>query len=186
MTVMVALLRGVNVGGRSSLSMADLREMVVGCGFEQVSTYIQSGNVVFVAPAGASPVDAESRLHDAVALATGLSPQVVVRTAPQLVNTVRRNPFSAHKPDGTQLHVGFVSTSLDAPKLETIPLSEYAPESATVIGHDLYLYLPDGMGRSKLASAIARLDGATMTLRNWRTVTTLTDMARRLESEQPA
>lgn len=182
MTVLVALLRGINVGGRSSLTMAELGSIAEGCGLREVSTYVQSGNLVFAAGHHLGAAEVEQRLHDAIAVASGFAPQVVVRTAGELSDTVTAGPFAARPAARTHVHVGFVSLAEPPPDLSGLELSAYAPEEAVVVGHDLHLHLPSGMGRSPLASAVARLDGTPMTLRNWQTVSTLADMARRLDA----
>lgn len=91
MTVFVALLRGVNVGGRSTLAMADVRELATGCGFDDVRTYVQSGNVVF--RAGGTAAAAASTLRSASARATRLDPAIAIRTASQLRSVIEACPF---------------------------------------------------------------------------------------------
>lgn len=170
----MALLRGINVGGKAKLPMADLRKIVAGCGFEDVRTYIQSGNVVFAAPDDADPDEVATRLATAIAGGTRLRPEVVVRTADQLAKVVDANPYLRRGEDPGHLHVSFaggqVSLGLD-------DLAAYAPEEAAAEGREIYLFLPNGVGRSKLAADLARRAGRSGTLRNWRTVTKLLEMA---------
>ncbi len=172
---MVALLRGVNVGGRNRLAMADLRAIAAARGYERVRTYIQSGNLVLWAPEGA-PEDVAARLEEAIAAQTGLASAVVVRTAHELASVVERNPYHKRGEDPSHLHVVFLNRAAEA----SIPLEDldaYAPEEAVAIGREIYLFLPSGMGRSKLATDLARQKGPAGTTRNWRTVTTLLEMA---------
>jgi len=173
-TVMVALLRGVNVGGRSSLAMADLRAIAEGCGHDDVRTYIQSGNVVF-ATTKRSPDAVARELEAAIAEATSVHPDVVVRTRAQLAKVVDANPFLQRGEDEKHLHVVFMAPGGAEPKLPD--LDPFLPEELAVVGTERYLFLPGGMGRSKLAAALSRQKGAVGTARNWRTVTKLLEMA---------
>ncbi len=176
MAVMVALLRGVNVGGKSKLAMADLRNAAATCGYERVRTYIQSGNLVFVAPSPSTQAVAE-RLRETIAEVTDVQPDVIVRTRDELASVVDENPYVRRGEDTAHLHVVFMSGTADA-SLGPIDLAGYAPEEASAVGRQLYLFLPSGMGRSKLAADLARREGPSGTTRNWRTVTTLLEMAK--------
>jgi uncharacterized protein (DUF1697 family) len=172
MTVSVGLLRGVNVGAGTKLPMADLREIAEGCGFTDVRTYVQSGNVVFRTAASASA--AARALRTAVAAAVAhLDPGVAVRTLAQMQAVVDRCPFD----DAARVHVTFLVEGAQA-RTVAIDAERFAPEAFVARGREIYLYLPNGMGRSKLAQALGRggaaADGTT---RNWRTVNALLQMA---------
>lgn len=171
---MVALLRGVNVGGRGTLPMADLRAIAEELGYGGVATYIQSGNLVLSTSAGAATVARD--LAAAIAAGTAVAPAVIVRTRSQLAKVVRDSPFLARGEDAAHLHVVFTDGPA-APAAARLDLDAYAPEEAIAVGTELHLLLPNGMGRSKLAADLARQDGPVGTTRNWRTVTTLLSMA---------
>jgi uncharacterized protein (DUF1697 family) len=173
---LVALLRGINVGGKTTLPMADLRRIVEGCGYEDVRTYIQSGNVVLTAPDGTDPGDVADEL--AVAIATErspLEPEVVVRTAGQLRAVVDANPYVRRGEDPKHLHVVFTPGPRAAIGVDD--LARYAPEEAVAEGAEIYFFLPGGVGRSPLAIEFAKRAKRSGTMRNWRTVTKLLDMA---------
>ena len=171
MTVHIALLRAVNVGGRSSVPMAALREVATDLGYDDVRTYIQSGNLVCTNTKSASAVGRE--LEQAITEHFGVTTDVIVRTKAQLAKVVAGNPFLARGADPKQLHVVFaVSTA----KIGIADLARYAPEEAQAIGKEVFLFLPDGVGRSKLAVDLAR-KAAVGTMRNWNTVTKLLAMA---------
>ncbi len=175
MTVYVALLRGVNVGGRNKLPMATLRAVATGCGFGDVETYIQSGNAVFRSPLGAAKV--ETTLHDAILAATGVDSRVVLRTAAELPRVVIDNPFLARGADEKMLHVTFLYRG-STPMLDAVDAQLYAPDEVAVIGAHAYLHTPNGLGRSKIAAEpLIRKLGLHGTTRNWRTVTRLAEMA---------
>lgn len=175
MGVMVALLRGVNVGGSSIVSMADVRSVATGCGYGDVRSYVQSGNLVFSTTSRSTQAVAD-RLRDALALATSVRPEVMVRTREELHQVVKDNPFLDRGAAATQLHVVFMAGAVPA-SLEGVDLATFAPEEAHVKGTHLYLHLPDGSGRSKLAAVLARRKGPAGTMRNWRTVTKLVELA---------
>jgi uncharacterized protein (DUF1697 family) len=175
MTVMVVLVRGINVGGRSKLPMADLRAVAEGCGFEQVRTYIQSGNLVCTTSQRSSKAVAAT-LEKALAEATELQPKVMARTRDEYAAAIDDNPFLQRGEDPAHLHVTFLGTGEKA-SLGSFDVAAYAPEEAAVVGSQLYLFLPTGMGRSKLTGDLARLKGPPATTRNWRTTTKLLTMA---------
>lgn len=174
MAVVAVLLRGINVGGKGKLPMAQLRELATAAGMQEVRTYIQSGNLVGVAPSGSTSALA-TRLRKEIAAATPLDPEVIVRTQGELAKVIDGNPFVARGEDPKHLHVTFLSSPAERVLTGHDPAA-WAPEEVVAIGRELHLLLPDGIGRSKLAAALARrADGGTT--RNWRTVTTLLEMA---------
>ena len=172
MTVYVGLLRGVNVGGKTKLAMADLRRIAEDCGFEDVRTYVQSGNVVFRTGGAAAAV--AQKLRSAIAAETSLNPPIAIRSAAQLAKVVEQCPFD----DTANVHVTFLVEGAKgaAPKVDQ---EQFAPERYEVRGKEVYLYLPNGLGRSKLAAALSKgAAAADGTTRNWRTVTAVLEMAR--------
>lgn len=182
MTVMVALLRGVNVGGRTLVSMADVRRAAVDCGLADVRTYLQSGNVLFATDDDADAV--ARRLRGALVAAAGVEPDVIVRTREELRRVVEENPYADRDPGPTQVHVVFVPGTAAA-SLPALDLASFAPEEASAVGRQVYLYLPGGAGRSKLAAVLARQKGPPGTMRNWRTVTALAGLADEIGERPP-
>jgi len=173
MTVYVALLRGINVGGRT-LKMDVLRSVAEDCGFGSVRTYIQSGNVIFTSRSGAAKVGAQ--LHDAILGMTGIDSRVVIRTAAQLDTVVAGNPFGDRVNDPTKVSVGFLYDDT-VPTVEAVDTAEYSPDEVVVVGEHAYLSTPNGMGKSKLVDPMMKRLGITGTVRNWRTTVTLRDLA---------
>ncbi len=172
----VALLRGVNLGGRR-LAMAELREVVEGLGHTDVETYLQSRNVVFT-PRPRSPRDLAASLEAAISESTGFDVPVVVRTGTQLRKIVAGSPYPADDP--TRILVAFLGAK---PKLGEPGLGDldaYLPDELTLAGADMYVSVPRGQARSRLVQALTapRL-GTTVTLRNWRTVTSLAELTSR-------
>jgi uncharacterized protein (DUF1697 family) len=169
----VALLRGVNVGGKTIVSMAALKVAFEEFGATDVRTYIQSGNVVFSHTR--STQELESALEAMIAEHTGRDVDVMLRTATQMQALVDHNPY--RHATGTTLHVSFLKAPSDKAALARLDLGRFAPEAVTPVGRELYLYLPNGMGRSKLAVELNKLK-APATARNWNTVTKLLEMLR--------
>jgi uncharacterized protein (DUF1697 family) len=172
MVVYVALLRGINVGGSGKLPMADLRDVFSDAGGSEVQTYIQSGNVVFRHRA-ASGDRLQVDLEHAIEAATGLEVPVVVRTRDELASVVEANPYEGVEP--TKLHVAFLTADPAPGSIDRVDLERFLPEECVPVGREIYLHLPNGMGRAKLPNALAAI--GTATTRNWRTVTTLLDLA---------
>jgi uncharacterized protein (DUF1697 family) len=166
----VALLRGINVGGRARVAMADLREVVASLGYEDVATYVQSGNVVFAAEAP----DAAA-LEAAIAEQLDVSPAVVVLSREELEQVVARNPWPDER-DGKHLHVIFTAGEPDADVVAAAQEKAAGGDEARIVGGTLYMHTPNGLGRSKLAAELSRRGPKDGTARNWTTVTKLLAM----------
>jgi uncharacterized protein (DUF1697 family) len=172
-TTYIALLRGINVGGNRKIHMADLRELFAAAGCDDVTSYIQSGNVVFTHPSTASDrlaVDLQQRIE----AGTGFDVPVILRTAKAWEGVVRANPYPDAEPSA--LHVAFLAKTPVADAVATFDAARFAPEEFTVVGREVYLHLPDGMGRAKLPPALPLIRG-TGTARNWRTVLKLAELS---------
>lgn len=177
MTVYVALLRGINVGGKAKLPMADLRRIAETIGLTDVQTYIQSGNLVFRTARRGGPAIAEE-LRSAIRADVGVDPAIILRTLAELRDAVAANPFAARGEDVAHLHAIFLDSPASSAALQALDPAHYAPEEFAANGRELYLFLPNGMGRSVLAADLSRRKPTTTgTARNWRTVTTVLAMA---------
>lgn len=173
----VALLRGINVGGRNKLSMRELTAMFVGMGCDDVRTYIQSGNVVFRAPSALAK-GIPARLTDAIAASHGYQIPVVMRTASDFDRVVRGNPFVAAGADPAKLHVGFLAAAPEPARIARLDPDRSPPDVFDVRGEEVYLHFPAGVARSKLDNAyFDRTLNTVCTIRNWRTVRRLQEMA---------
>ena len=171
----VALLRGINIGPSKRIAMADLRAIVESLGHADVETYLQSGNVVFTPKRRAK--DPAEPLSTAIRDATGLDVPVVTRTGAELARVVEANPYSVDDP--TKVVVAFLGDALDLGDLALGDLSSYLPDELTISGRELYVSVPNGQARSKLMEALTKRSlPTTLTVRNWRTVEALAEMAR--------
>lgn len=172
-------LRGVNVGGKRKLPMVELRAYLGELGATNVRSYIQSGNVVFeVAPDDLDALQAAFVSHALERFGFDLA--WTVRSAAELARAVRANPFLTDA-DGTDeakaLHVGFLDRAPDPSAVAALPPSPSPPDAYRVLGREVYFSFPNGVGRSKLAaSRMFDALGASLTVRNWRTVTTVLEM----------
>jgi uncharacterized protein (DUF1697 family) len=175
MARLIALLRAVNVGGRK-LPMAGLRELCAGLGWEDVETYIQSGNLVFAAPGKAEAL--ESELEKAIMEGFGLDVPVIVRTAARWNALVAANPFpevAGAAPNRLQLLLSKHAPKADA--AERLMERAQGGEAVEAAGGALWFHFPQGLGSSKLSPAlIDKAAGSPSTGRNWRTVVKLKEM----------
>lgn len=167
----VALLRGVNVGGRGKVAMTDLRQTFESLGYEGVATYIQSGNVIFSsAKAVAAPT-----LEKVLEAEFGFKAAVIVRTAAQMKRVAQRNPFA--NADVSKVHVGFMTNPVAAAAVRRLDVKRFNPEEVVVDGTALYFHLPNGMGRAKVPPYVDRQLAVPITVRNWNTVTKLVELS---------
>ena len=178
-TVVVALLRAVNVGGRT-LTSAQLRGAAEGLGYTDVKTYVNSGNLVAVAPHGASRV-AEA-LSTALTAEVGFDVPVVTRTAHEWHAVIDALPFPDEaRDDPSHLVVVTWDGAVDG-SAATFDASRYGNERLAWTGRELYAYYPDGIGRSKLTlPVLEKAAGRRGTARNWNTVLALDTLARERE-----
>ena len=171
----VALLRGVNVGGKNRLPMADLRDIFTAAGCAAVQTYIQSGNVVFEASQ-----DLAERVPEIVTRAIrrqfGYETAVVMRSSEELRRVVASNPFDTSG-DPRFLQVAFLEDTPGTEAVSRLDPQRSPPDAFAVRGRHVYLHYPNGVARSKLTNEYlaARLQTAS-TMRNWRTVLKLLEM----------
>ena len=172
MPVYVALLRGVNVGKSRRVAMADLRTAVEGLGYEDVTTHIQTGNVV-LRTSERSADKVGRAIERAVSTDLGLDIDVVVRTAQ---NVAGSNPFGAHDPK--QLHVAFLKSKPAAAAARALGDTDFGRDEFVLRGAELYLRYPDGYGRSKMTAAVFERElRVPMTVRNWNVTTKLAELA---------
>ena len=170
----IALLRGVNVGGKGMLPMAALRDALAAAGYPDARTYVQSGNVVLSGAASTIETDLAAILSKEF----GLTVPVIVRTGPQLAKVVSGNPFLRAEADPGRLLVGFLHDKPTKAAADAIDPHRADPDELRIVGREVYFWCPNGWGNSKVSNGLEKALGTAMTARNWRTVTTLLDMAR--------
>jgi len=163
----IALLRGVNVGAGRKVPMNDLRTLFEKLGHANVRTYIQSGNVVFTAKAGA-PARVRSAIEQGIERAFGLEVAVLLRKPAELAKVLDRNPF------GADAYVTFLDDLPDKKRVAALDPAPYRPDEFVVDGRNVFVRCPNGYGRTKINNTFFERALATKaTTRNWKTVTTL-------------
>jgi uncharacterized protein (DUF1697 family) len=172
----VALLRGINVGGKNMLPMKELVGMFVAAGCGDVTTYIQSGNVVFSADAevvAGLDLSIAARVEERF----GLRVPVILRTAAEIRAVIRRNPFLLAETGEEVLHVCFLADLPGADKVAGLDAGRSTPDAFTVVGREIYMRLVKGVSGTKLTNAYfdSKLKMVS-TMRNWRTVLKLGEM----------
>lgn len=175
MTTYIALLRGINVGGKNKLPMKDLRALLEGLGASGVRTYIQSGNAVFE-HGGLETAELGRKISSAIEAAHGFETRTLVLTTAALEAAALANPFPEAAGEGKALHLSFLAERPEAPDLQKLGQLATATERFHLGDSCFYLHAPDGIGRSKLAAAVEKALGVEATARNWRTVSKLLEM----------
>ena len=177
MTKYVALLRGVNVGGKNVLPMRELQGMFAVAGCVEVVTYIQSGNVMFGAT-GECVAGLATALETAILERFGIRSPVVLRTATEMLKVFKENPFSGAPEE--MLHVYFLRDRPEPAQVKALDYERSAPDAFAVVGREIFLHLPARMARTKLTNVyFDRALGTVCTARNWKTVGKLVEMVER-------
>jgi uncharacterized protein (DUF1697 family) len=172
----ILLLRGINLGPNRRVAMPRLREVLEDAGFEDVRTYVQSGNIVLSSTKKPDKVAAEC--ERAIADEFGFDVPVVIRTRDELAAVVKRNPLGKVAIEPKRYQVSFLDGKPDPELVKELKSLATESEEFTVNGREFYAWHPEGVARSKLWNKLAGKGlGVTATARNWTTVTTLLEMA---------
>ncbi len=172
----VVLLRAVNVGAHNRISMASLRELLEGLGYERVRTHLQSGNAVLSADMRPEQVQAE--VEQALAQA-GTEVRVMVRDELELERVIAENPFAGLIEDPARMLVAFLHGAPDPERVRELAPADFEPDRFAIGEREVYALYEHGMGRTRLSNAFwERQLGVVATGRNWNTVTRLLELAR--------
>ena len=182
MTVLVALLRGVNLGAHKRMKMEALRQVFRDLELEDPQTYLQSGNVVFKS-AERDSGKLTKRIESGIEAAFGFRSDVVLRNKKDMQRVAKANPFADRTGiDPAKLAVVFLAAKPPADAQKTLAALNSTPEELVLKGTELYIYYPDGMGRSKLnAASVDRALKTSGTARNWNSVTNILKMMEKAE-----
>jgi uncharacterized protein (DUF1697 family) len=180
--VIIALLRGVNVGGHNKIRMEILRELCVKLKLRDVQTYLQSGNAVFRSDQ-LDLVALSKGIQTAIERKLGFAPEVILRTIPELRDAIARNPFAKRRGlDPSRLALTFLASEPSKEARENVLKIKIDPEELQIQGPHMYIYFPNGMARPSFSwSAIERTLKIPLTSRNWNTVNKLLEMAESFE-----
>ena len=183
MPVLISMLRGVNLGPHNRIKMDELRAVYSALKFEAPRTYVQSGNVIFKTKEKNSAQLAK-KIQTAIQKAFGCCPEVILRTTEEMREAIAASPFADRpKLEPGKILVTFLAA--DPPREAQATLSKFIdyPEELHLKGRELYIYFPNGAGRSKLPwSSVEKLLKVTGTARNWNSVTNMLKMAEEMES----
>ena len=174
----IALFRGINVGGKNILPMAELRELMSRLGLKNVATYIQSGNAVF--HTAHSDLNIVSGLiQDSIKKQFGFAPNTLILSIDAFREAMANNPFPDGPSEPKTLHLYFLAEPAHTIDWEGINGLKADSEAVALTGDVFYLYAPKGIGRSKLAAKVEKLLGVPATARNWRSVVKIEALANR-------
>ena len=180
MTRYVSLFRGINVGGHQTVPMNELKELHEALGLKDVVTYIQSGNVVFSSDE-ADLAQLPRQIEDGFAKKFGFQVKVMVRTSAELQDIIDNNPFQNQTMKEPKLMVAlFLATHPESTAMEDLQKTYVGPEELCLIGQELFVYYPNGIGRSKLSLTLIEKKLKTIgTGRNWNTILQLQKLIQR-------
>jgi uncharacterized protein (DUF1697 family) len=178
MPIYISLLRGVNLGPYNRMKMEDLKKSCETLGFGQIKTYVQSGNVIFKA-AKQSTSGLSAKLKEKILADFGYTVPVLTKTAEEIEKAIRNNPFLKENGiDTSKLHVSFLWEAPSAASLKKLGELPAKPDQFRHHGCEIYLYCPNGYGKTKLSNNILeRVLSVGVTTRNWKTVNSLHEMA---------
>lgn len=183
MPVLISMLRGVNLGGHNKINMAALRALYESLKFEDPRTYVQSGNVVFRSKEKISPALAK-KIQNAIEREFGCRPEVILRTTDELKKAIAATPFAASRNlEPSKILVTFLAAEPGPEAHATLQKLKKHPEEIHLKGRELYIYFPDGAGRSKLPwSQVEKLLKTQGTARNWNSVSKMLEIAEEMEA----
>jgi uncharacterized protein (DUF1697 family) len=181
MTAFICLLRGVNVGGNKMLKMESLKKLFNSLGLEDVSTYLQSGNVVFRSDVTDRAVLVR-KIEEAIRKATALDVRIILRTAAEMKKVIAANPLDPAERNPKALLVAFLNGDLGKGAKELLSGLKIVSEEIQFGNRELYLYFPEGIAGSKVSNSLTEKKlGVNVTARNWNTVNALMTMAEEIE-----
>lgn len=183
MPLFAALLRGINVGANKRMKMEALRKVFVELGHVAVKTYLQSGNVVFRSAASDRGKLARG-IEAGIEKAFGFHSDVILRSASELRQAIASNPFAGRPDlDAAKLLVIFLDGRLPAAEAKALRELDAAPDEIWPLASEIFIYYPDGMGRSKLDRSMGKVLKTNGTARNWRTTNALLAMIETAEEQ---
>ncbi|MFN2122278.1 MAG: DUF1697 domain-containing protein [Candidatus Promineifilaceae bacterium] len=179
MITYICLLRGINVGGNNRLPMKELRSLLENMDLQNVQTYIQSGNVVFLSQEQDAAV-LSAEISAAIKDSFGFQPQVLILTGEELAAAMTANPFPEAEAEPKSLHLYFMASAPKNPDLAALEALRQESERFQLRDRVFYLHAPDGIGRSKLAVKVEKALAEPATARNWRSVDKIMSLAQEI------
>lgn len=175
----IAILRGINVGGKRKILMADLRSLCEKSGMKEVQTYIQSGNVIFEADKSLSDIEWADKLAQAITKQYGFEVPVIVFPAKQLAKIIQQNPFyEKEKTDITHLHLTYLKEKPTKENRVTTEVYNYEPDRFVIKNQAVFIYCEGKYHKSKLTNTFFEKKlKVPATTRNWKTVLKLVELS---------
>ena len=179
MSKKIAILRGINVGGKRKILMADLRQLFEKLGFSNIATYIQSGNVIFEATNRSTDIEMATEIEKAILEEYGFVVPVIVKSKEEIVRAVEYNPFYQDKEaDIKALHLTFLKESPSSENLAKTATYDYSPDKFVIKDKSVFIFCEGKYHKSKLTNNFfeKKLKVAATT-RNWKTVLKLLELS---------
>jgi uncharacterized protein (DUF1697 family) len=171
-----ALLRAVNLGSHAKIVMTDLRALLEGLGYADVSTYLQSGNAVFSGP-GTPAAELADAVEARIAAELALDVRVMIRTGAELADVIGRSPLPGEPENPSRFFVAFLSGAPDPAAARAIEQRSFGEDQIWVSGGEAFLWCPGGAGRTALTNSfVEKRLGVAATSRNWNTVSKLASL----------
>ncbi len=179
LTTYISILRGINVSGQKKIQMKDLKKMYEALNFKEVTTYIQSGNVIFKTDEKASIHELSLKISNRISDQYNFSVPVIIRNAKDMENTLKNNPFISEPGiDIARLHVTFLAEIPKLTLIENLKNTDQTTDRFRIIDREIYLYCPNGYGITKLSNTyFEKKLQVTATTRNWKTIQKLVEIA---------
>ena len=172
----IALLRGINVSGQKKIKMSDLKLLIEDLGFQNVATYIQSGNVIFSSKEK-SVKKLESKISSGIKNKYGFDVQVLIIKPDEIEYVFRKNPFIKKKKATDKLYVTFLAKKPTSENKKILETKDFSPEEYVIDRKFIYLFYPNGAGKAKLNNNLLESKlKLPATTRNWNTIKTLSEL----------
>jgi uncharacterized protein (DUF1697 family) len=179
MNTKIAILRGINVGGKRKILMADLKELMSALGYQNIRTYIQSGNLIFEKDEKIENKEIAKNIENAIEKKFNFEVPVIVLSAKEIENAVANNPFYKADTDINKLHLTFLNEVPDKDKQEVAESFDYTPDQFEIIGRNAFIYCEDSYHKSKLTNDFFEKKlKVKATTRNWKTVLKLWELSK--------
>jgi uncharacterized protein (DUF1697 family) len=185
MMTYISFLRGVNMTGHNSIKMTDLAVLYKNLGFSDAETYIQSGNVIFSGANERSPSDISQKIEQAILEKFNYTVPVMVRSVKEIKELLSSNPFiNEEKFDPSKMAVIFLNEEASDIQIQKVISVNYPPDKFEIIGKEIFIYCPNGFGRTKLyTNFFEKKMGVKGTGRNWKTITTIMSISENKEKQ---
>jgi uncharacterized protein (DUF1697 family) len=179
METKIAILRGINVGGKRKILMADLKKMLQDMGYQNIQTYIQSGNLIFEVNEKLENKEITQKIENTILEKFNFEVPVIILSSDEIENAIRNNPYYKTNTDINKLHLTFLNEEPEKDKKEEIESFDFAPDQFKIIGKNAFIYCKDSYHKSKLTNNFfeKKLE-VKATTRNWKTVLKLWELSR--------